>query len=374
MPIFAAVRCARIKSINELSRIEQHGKREDEASKSRCDPIRSSQNIAVSRYCPDRPLDLVDAFKAMKQETGARERAGAAIGLHMIAVVSPEYIDRSGGRHDPQNPANAQLFMQAQAWAEKEFGKTALIGARMDMDEKGGGVVDLFIVPTVEQKQRQGSRQKAAGEHQTTKVTISTRDALMGIQGRYNAIRSYEALQTSWAHHLQEHLSPEIERGKPKAETQREHVHADIFREAAEAEKQAEKISSVLRSVEIGKMVAAGEMYYEKNPATSKSPYEEEYLLSSGDNTLSQNDIGQAKRDFYDNQTIRAFVKTVQAIYEKSRDIAKELVAEFSKQVEPLRSFQREQSAPMKQKPQEVVKRVPQPTAKNSPEEERGIL
>lgn len=236
--IFSAIRCKRIKNIAGLRYAEAHGKREDEASKNRVDPVRTKDNLAASKYCPDRPLDLVDAFKARKAETGANERAGSAIGLHVIAIVSPEALDdkRDGGRHNPNNIINKAVFTEAQKWAEKEFGEGSLIAARMDMDEKGAGVVDLFIVPVSEQKQRQGSRQKAVGAQQRSQMVISTRSALEAIQRRSERSKSYETLQDSWANHLNDCPIKflKIQRGRPKAETQRKHVHSDVLREEAD--------------------------------------------------------------------------------------------------------------------------------------------
>lgn len=46
------------------------------------------------------------------------------------------------------------LFDQARKWAEEKFGPGSVIASRMDLDEKGGGVVDVFVVPIHEVRQR----------------------------------------------------------------------------------------------------------------------------------------------------------------------------------------------------------------------------
>ena len=243
MTLFAAVRCVRIKNIGHLRQSEAHAKRADDTSQMRVDASRTALNLAASPYRPDAPLGLVDAFRAFKSATGACEGSkNSAIGLHVLCVISPELVTQSGDLHDPNNPVNRQIFNQAQEWAKATFGTDSLVAARMDMDEAGGGVVDLFVCPTAV---------KQGGRGRKPKLTISTRDALMSIQRQHGAMLSFSALQDSWADHAQRHIDPRLERGKPKAETQRQHVHADVLREqgakAAAALREAEKIRSLAK-------------------------------------------------------------------------------------------------------------------------------
>lgn len=224
---FAAVRVQKIMGLRGMQSIENHGRRLDAASSARVDPGRTKDNLAWS--CADDPLGVVDAFRHRKAETSAREYRGSPLGLHVLCIVSPEWCAAAGDLHDPGNDRNKRLFDAARAWGDKTFGPGAVVAARMDMDEAGGGVVDLVIVPVHEVKQR--------GK---VKNQISVNKAY---EAAFGGGRVFSKMQDSWAGFAKAHLDSAIERGKPKAETGREHVHADIYRPIVqEAERQAEAI------------------------------------------------------------------------------------------------------------------------------------
>lgn len=231
--MFAAVRVQKIKGIRSLHSIEAHGKREDEASKKRVDSALTGKNLAWSCVEND-PLGVTAAFKKRKADAGATEYKGAPIGLHAICVVSPEWIAGAGDIHDPKNPRNKALFDAARAWGNETFGPGSVVAARMDMDEKGGGVVDLVVVPISTFKQR--------GKEKTQ---ISVNKAY---ERAFGGGRVYSQMQDSWAAHAQKTLSTDLKRGKTKEETQREHVHADIIRPALQRAEEAEKEAKAWRS------------------------------------------------------------------------------------------------------------------------------
>jgi hypothetical protein len=235
-PLFAAVRVQKIASMSTIRAAEAHGRRLDESSGKRVDASRTSMNLAASQYSPDDPLALESAYRSFRKATGAAEGKGAAIMAHAIAVISPEALADSGDPRDPNNPKVQALFDQAQAWARSEFGEDALVSARLDVDEKGAGVVDLYLCPTAMQ---------SGGRGRKPKLTISVKSALERIAAENGQGRSYSALQDSWAGWASKHIDPRLQRGKPKRQTMREHVHADVLRgEAEKLERQAEKIAS----------------------------------------------------------------------------------------------------------------------------------
>lgn len=140
--------------------------------------------------------------------------------------MSPALIDENGSRHDPTNPSNVTLVRETAAWAEFAFGAGSVIAGRLDVDEHGGGVVDLIVVPV---------REARANRH-VTKTVISLPKALAEIHCAHHDDRtSYGALQSSWAAWTRQHIDPRIERGTPKVQTNREHVHADVIRYVAAA-------------------------------------------------------------------------------------------------------------------------------------------
>lgn len=236
--IFAAIRCKRLRSIAMIVAAEKHARREDQSCQRRLTEgkymfsERTADNLVWSPSGD--PLAIYDAFKARKKEAGASERKGSALGLHLLAVVSPELIKEAGDLHDPDNPFNQKIFEQAKVWAESEFGEGSLIHARMDMDEKGGGVVDLVVVPVHQQTIR--------GK---TKNIISTRKALSDISERWGDYRSFSAMQNSFADFAKKNIDDRIVRGVPKEISDALHYEPAVLRdrddEVSEREQLAER-------------------------------------------------------------------------------------------------------------------------------------
>jgi hypothetical protein len=249
-PIFAAIRCKRLRSIAMIVAAEKHARREDQSCERRLAEGkymfagRTADNLAWSPAGD--PLAVYDAFKQRKKEAGASERKGSALGLHLLAVISPELIKESGDLHDPDNPVNQRIFEQAKVWAEQEFGAGSLIHARMDMDEKGGGVVDLVVVPVHQQTIR--------GK---TKNIISTRKALADISERWGDYRSFSAMQNSFADFARKNIDERIVRGVPKEISDAMHYEPAVLRERDDevsereqvAERQEEQIKEKRRSL-----------------------------------------------------------------------------------------------------------------------------
>ncbi|EGE48234.1 MULTISPECIES: hypothetical protein [unclassified Acetobacter] len=225
MKALAAIRVQKIKSMSTIRAAEAHGRRLDEASSKRVDASRSSLNLAASQYSPDDPLALEAAYRGFRKATGAAEGKGAAIMAHMIAVISPEVLAETGDPRDPNNPKVRALFVQAQAWAQAEFGEESLVAARLDVDESGAGVVDLFVCPTAMQ---------AGGRGRKPKLTISVKSGLEAVAAKNGNKRSYSAIQDSWGDWASQRIDRRLRRGKPKRETMRQHVHADLVREEYE--------------------------------------------------------------------------------------------------------------------------------------------
>jgi len=119
------------------------------------------------------------------------------------------------------------LFEHARKWADETFGENACIAARMDMDEKGSGVVDLVVVPVAESTTR--------GK---TKTLVSVNK---GLERAWGKCKSYSALQDSWSQYAKRHLDPALERGKPKAETGADHVHSRVISKALEDAKKIKR-------------------------------------------------------------------------------------------------------------------------------------
>ncbi|TXN78599.1 hypothetical protein [Methylobacterium sp. WL8] len=224
MAPFAFVRAEKVRDLPELSRLASHGRRLDPTGRRRACKDLTPFNLAGSRYSPDNPLDIVGAFRAAVAKTGAVTYGKAAIALHALVGISPQVICEAGGLHDPRNPLNKKLVEQAVAWAEGIFGLGATIAWRMDLDEEGGGVVDIFLVPT----------RIAAMNKSSKKRIVSVHGALDAVRIEHNEKFSYAALQSSWAAHARANIDVRLQRGIPETSTARTHLPPDVYRKVCE--------------------------------------------------------------------------------------------------------------------------------------------
>ncbi len=209
----AAIRVNKLSTIAQLRGASLHAQRHDETGKARVrEDAEPGFGLAWSKAENDR--DYLAAFKAHKAELGAGERKGSPFCLQALCVVSPEWVEKAGNLHDPENPHNRQLFDQAKAWAESWGGKGSVIATRLDLDEKGGAVVDVMVSPVRESR---------------GKPVISTNKALQELKQDTGERNEYSALQTSWADWCREHLDAEIVRGTRKEITQRQHLSPETY-------------------------------------------------------------------------------------------------------------------------------------------------
>lgn len=209
----AAIRVNKITSIAQLRGATLHAERHDKTGKARVrEGAEPGHALAWSKADTDR--DYLAAFKAHKVEMGAKERKGAPLCMQALCVVSPEWVQTAGDLHDADNPHNRKLFDQAKAWAESWAGEGAVFGARLDLDERGGAVVDLMISPVRDSR---------------GKPVISTQKALTELKGAAGERNEYSALQTSWADWARDHLDHSIVRGTRKEITQRQHMSPETY-------------------------------------------------------------------------------------------------------------------------------------------------
>ena len=89
-----------------------------------------------------------------------------------------------------------------------------MFGARLDLDEAGGAVVDLMIAPVRDSR---------------GKPMISTQKALVELKAATGERNEYSALQTSWADWSRQHLDAQIERGTRRVITDRQHLTPETY-------------------------------------------------------------------------------------------------------------------------------------------------
>ena len=209
----AAIRVNKITTIAQLRGASLHAQRHDQIGKERVrEGAVPGEGLTWSKAEGDR--DYLAAFKAHKKELGAGERKNAPLCLQALCVVSPEWVKEAGDLHDAENPRNRQLFDEAKAWGESWGGKGSVFGVRLDLDEKGGAVVDLMIAPVRDSR---------------GKPVISTNKAMVALKGRTNERNEYAALQTSWADWCRDHLDASIVRGTRREITAREHLSPETY-------------------------------------------------------------------------------------------------------------------------------------------------
>ena len=236
----AAIRVNKISTIAQLRGASLHAQRHDETGKARVrEGAEPGFGLAWSKAENDR--DYLAAFKAHKTEQGAGERKNAPIALQALCVVSPEWVEKAGDLHDPDNSHNRQLFDQAKAWAESWAGKGSVFATRLDLDEKGGAVVDVLLSPV---RQSRG------------KPVISTNKALRELKEATGERNEYAALQTSWADWCRETLDSEIVRGTRKELTQRQHLSPETYGAVMDKARQAvrqptESLRGALQAAEL---------------------------------------------------------------------------------------------------------------------------
>jgi hypothetical protein len=168
--------------------------------------------------------DVEAAFDAHLARHQIEPGQGAGrLGFHAMITVSPEWVSAAGGDpHDQKNPRNQLLLLQAVSWIESWCGENSMYCARIDLDEAGAGVVDIFVAPW----------RKDGRARRVERNRISTSKALTELRRKHKERMSYVAMQTDLADFCRKHIDPDIRRGRPKVETEAEHLEVEEYKEA----------------------------------------------------------------------------------------------------------------------------------------------
>ncbi|WP_284177398.1 hypothetical protein [Rhabdaerophilum sp. SD176] len=241
---YAYARCDRLKTLAQLRKAQKHA---DRVADARC-VVRPGTNPSDDQVRwtlgqGDGAFDLIEGWRRAKGS--ARERAKAPICLHLIIGVSPSWVARAGNLHDRSNPANAALFAAARDFATREIGTVA--AARLDLDEEGGGVVDVFVVPVFE-RQRRIRKDRTRSPDSVLEISANKAfEKLCEVTGEKG---DYAALQTAWADHAQRHLDRRLKRGERKTKTKRHHLETpefkELMRKTTKLKEEAEAAQAVL--------------------------------------------------------------------------------------------------------------------------------
>lgn len=236
---------ANLKTFADIKSAERHAKRLDNTSALRQrDGADHADNYFWSNLgqgLEDGGADYTDAYKAHKAEHGVKsERKGAALAAHALVGVSPEWLAETGSPHDLTNPRVEALIKAAKDWVESWAGKDMVWAVRYDVDEVGSGVVDILASPVRSQFHKSGSSNpkisinKANGDL-VDQVNVRLKKEWVDSGHDSDAykpiMKSFRAMQDSWAWYAQEHLSPKLERGDYIERTRREHIFPEEYKD-----------------------------------------------------------------------------------------------------------------------------------------------
>lgn len=228
MTVFAYTHSQPVKTRERLRDLERHGLRVDRLAKENLRPG------AIAGAGLDWPnfdgRRLTKAYAEFKKRRDVAPRKGAQL-LHSVGIgISPSWIREAGDLHDPANPRNVRVFCAAIEWVKSFAGEDSIVSARMDLDENGGGWVDVYFAPIRQQKYKHRSQTKSVIS--VNKCLEETAVALGYPKGSH-----YTALNTGWAKYAKQHLDPAIERGEPGRDTGNEHLTPRQYKALQELKK-----------------------------------------------------------------------------------------------------------------------------------------
>lgn len=140
----AAVRCKAL-TMEQLAAQEKHGKREDRLSQLRV--VRDSDPLVYGS------LDLRDAYdchmEGVKQNAGSKRPV-----LHFIVRFPPELLSGpvAGRFKGSQKDRQKMMLSQAVRFIEDTHGGSAVFAGRLDTDETGETIADVFAAPRYEKR------------------------------------------------------------------------------------------------------------------------------------------------------------------------------------------------------------------------------
>lgn len=139
-----AVRCKAL-TMEQLAAQETHGKREDRLSQLRV--VRDSDPLVYGS------LDLRDAYDAhmvgVKQNAGSKRPV-----LHFIVRFPPELLSGpvAGRFKGSQKERQEMMLAQAIRFIQDTHGGSAVFAGRLDTDETGETIADVFAAPRYEKR------------------------------------------------------------------------------------------------------------------------------------------------------------------------------------------------------------------------------
>jgi len=215
-----------------LAAMERHGKREDQSSQLR--RVRDADPLIF------KSLDLRRSFDAHIDGVRQNKSAKRPV-LHFIVRFPPDLLEGpdlglfAGSKNDRQK----QMILQAVEFIEGSHGGDAVFAARLDRDEEGQSIVDVFAAPKYEKRtkrtppDRRGEMWASAtkfGKDLAVKHQEEIRRRHPNAKGRLSGPRHVGiALQSEFAEFFYEKngvsLAPKFEKTDPRADRLEKEAH-----------------------------------------------------------------------------------------------------------------------------------------------------
>jgi hypothetical protein len=207
--------------MEKLGEAERHGKREDKSGPSR--QVRDADPLVIGT------LDLTEARAAHMR--GVKTQGKTAC-LHCVVQFPTKLIDGNDEQQQKMMLAHAARFVN------RFHGGDAVFAARLDRDEKGQHVVDVFAMPKYDFHYKDGRTQKKASVSKFAKQAARERF------GKDNPRAQGSALQDAWFEYMRDEVGIDVRRPSRKKKTVKDRLEPEAYgleqdRKRFESEKQA---------------------------------------------------------------------------------------------------------------------------------------
>lgn len=189
----------------DFAAMERHGKRLDRSGQQRS--IREESALVWNT------LDLKQARELHMQGVAQQGQTAA---LHVLCQFPTQLMNAdSSGQFD--------MLHHAVQFVNKFHGGRAVFAARLDRDEVGRHVVDVFAMPTFERTYRDGRKARRASVSKFSKAEAKRR------YGRDDRRAQGSALQDAWFEYLRDEVGLSVQRPERKKTSTKDRVEPEIY-------------------------------------------------------------------------------------------------------------------------------------------------
>ncbi|WP_170403251.1 hypothetical protein [Ruegeria arenilitoris] len=217
----------------DFAAMERHGNRTDRSGRQRS--IRDEAPLVWNT------LDLKSAREVHMSNVAQQGQTAA---LHVLCQFPTELVkaDEHG---------QYKMLIHAVQFVNKFHGGRAVFAARIDRDEAGRHVVDVFAMPTYERTYKDGRTAMRASVSKFTKAEAKRRF------GRDDRRAQGSALQDAWFEYLRDELGIDVQRPERKKTTTKDRLEPEVYGLIQDREKIAADARKAARLVKGAERLAA---------------------------------------------------------------------------------------------------------------------